>query len=136
MTVIVRYLAIKFGLSLGLVVALGLLEIGPRADAAYLSVSSPSTNWESLGMSDDEDSTAPLHKHELIVDLPTLYHQAPSGSTTTSPSSRTGSEYQSAGLALANEPDSAGLIIYFRNQPGLLVLSHFPTSILDPPRVI
>lgn len=125
----------QFVSALGVMAALAAFDLGPRAAAAYQSVAVPAP------ASDDLDASAPALPQDLapkgqkrVTHVDALYLPGGGGmsssSTTTSPDGPSG-----AGCLSPSDPPAGGLVVYYREPAGVLDLSAFVSSILDPPRV-
>jgi hypothetical protein len=135
----VRRFLLQALVSMGVLVALAILDLGPRATAAYLSMASKQAGAGlDTGMSAD-DGSASLPKIDSDR-APNLRVPTPQGdlvrgmSTVPSPSNPSGSPQIAADLAPTTPPTS-GLVAYFRDSPDFLPLSAFLDALLDPPRV-
>ena len=135
-TIDVRYPPAKFVLPLGALIALAIIDLGPRANAAYLPVSSPPTVRNDLGMADADDAPAQKVEYQPRVELGSLLHQLPGGSTTTTPPSQQGGDGPSASLTQVIDSPAPALVTYLREPSGSLDLFHFIAAILDPPRTV
>jgi hypothetical protein len=119
----------------GVLIALAIFDLGPRASAAYLTVADSSSLWDELpaDAADDSDRSP---DHNPRIEPGALPHQQPGGSTTSSPTSGPGGDNPNAGLPPLAETPSPGLVAYLREQSRSLDPSHFVASILDPPRTV
>lgn len=126
--------------SVGVLAALTVLDLGPRATAAYLSMASKQASAElDVGASADDDSDSleksdPERVYNLQL-LNTPAHLARGASMVPPPSNPSGSPLVVAALAPARPPTSS-LVVYFREPPNSLPFSAFVDSLLDPPRAV
>ena len=134
---LVRRSAIQFVSALGVLVALAIFDLGPRADAAYRSVAVTAPASDDLGMSSADDAPVPPREltpagQKRILPPDALYvpggGMAPPNSTTSTDAP------PGAGCLPQSEPPAGGLVVYFREPAGSLHLSAFIDSLLDPPR--
>jgi hypothetical protein len=121
--------------TVGVLTALAVLDLGPRASAAYLSMASkPSAGLGAEAAADVPDSPpepkAEPVRHERFG---LVTGHVPGGGATSSNSVSSGPTSPAADLP-PREPPAGGLTVYFRQSEVLLDLSAFVDSILDPPR--
>jgi len=125
--------------SVGVLTALAVLDLGPRASAGYLSMASTQAGAEfDVGASAETGSDSLLK-----VDPERVYHvQEPNpqgdlargASTVPSPSNPSLLLLVAADLSPA-KPLPSCVVVYFREPSDSLQLSAFIDSLLDPPRV-
>jgi hypothetical protein len=116
-------------------IAAAVLDLGPAARAAYITVSDLASSTGPGSGPIDDDTNPPIGPH-LDRDpgpapaghLPGGGGMAPSGGNS-SPSSS-----PAAGVLTGPELPADGLVVYFREAAASLKLSIFIDSILDPPR--
>ncbi len=125
--------------SMGVLTALAVLDLGPRATAAYLSLASRQAGAGFEGGMCEDDGSDSLPKNDREV----LYHHAcPNpeinlgGGIGTVPSQPTSSSHLVAADLVPVKPPTACLVIFLREPPGSLHLCAIIDSLIDPPRVV
>ena len=116
--------------AVGIVIAMAVLDFGPRANAAYLSIG---VRQESAGCS--TDATNPARESNLVKRPPVPSAQLQGSGGMSSPVSGPSSGSTAAVAYLPPVlPPVDGLVVYFREPDAALRLSAFIDSLLDPPR--
>ncbi len=133
-----RWVPFRTLVSLLVFTALGVLDLGPRAAAGFISTADQMTTSVSTTLATD----APTPVVPAVVDresdavLPNPGF-APNGGTTSSPSNSSSSVGSGVAAHVPCPPSSeCGLVVYFREPSARLRLSKFIDAILDPPRAI
>jgi hypothetical protein len=121
--------------ALGTLIALAIFDLGPRAAAAFQTMSAKPASV-GLSAADDFNSQPNPDSDRERDGLPTPGVQLQGGGGTMTPS---GSGPYSGSVPVAGdlsrtELPSDGLVVYYREPPASLDLSAFIDSILDPPR--
>lgn len=122
--------------SVGVLTALAVLDISPRASAAYVSTVSRSEGATVPASAPAEPPAAPEQAHRDPNRIPLLAYLPTDGGTTSN--STTGPSGPSSPVAQipSKEPPSGNLVVYFREPAERLELRDFVDSILDPPRPV
>lgn len=128
----VRRFALQLGITIAVVIATAVMDLGPRASAAYVSMADISAGC-GTGSSTDSGNYSP-DRPLLDREPPVAAHlQGGSGMSAPSSSSSSGSVPVAGDLARTELPVD-GLVVYFREPAAAIHLTAFIDSILDPPR--
>jgi hypothetical protein len=135
---LVRRSGIQFVSAVGVVIALAVFDLGPRAGAAFWPAAGTASaaGYGTLGPTTDADSLPPPGPDNDRTGLPVAADLVPGGGGLSAPSSSGPSSGTSpvAGDLPRTEPPAGGLVVYFREPAARFDLSAFIDSILDPPR--
>jgi hypothetical protein len=126
--------------SVGVLTALAVLDIGPRASAAYLSTASRSVGAgvaaSTTVPNDTTESPAdPAHAHREFNRTPLLAHLPTDGGTTSTSGSSSAPTAPAAALP-PKDPPADNLAVYFREPAERLELRDHVEFLLDPPRQV
>lgn len=131
-----RRFLIRALVAVGVLAAIAVLDLTPRAAAGYLTVAAPAAS-ASLGADDDPaDSHNPspvAHRLTPKFGLPVASPQQSGGMSSTSTGS-SGADGPTSGTVSQVEPPIDGMTVYYREPDISFDLSRFIDSILDPPR--
>jgi hypothetical protein len=129
----VRRVAVQFVAALGLMIASAIFNLGPCANAAYLTTADSMRSASSAASANTRDQSRDLqesHKRRpiMIEDL-----QSSGGCSSPSSGSASGSSPANGLLSPLDLPTSC-LVVYYREASIRLDFSWFIDSLLDPPR--
>jgi hypothetical protein len=133
--IVVRRVALQLVFVVGILLVAAILDVGPRATAAYRSMADVS----GAGLDVPTDQGTDLPSKRLLGQdqdgLPPigLHLQGGGGMSAPNSGSASGSAPVFAALTVTELPTS-GLVAYFREPPISIHLSAFIDSLLDPPR--
>ena len=121
---------------MGILAAVAVLDLTPRAAAGYLTVAAPAAST-TLGIDSgpcDSPSPSPVaHRLGQKFGLPAAAPQQSGGMSTTG-TGNTGGDSPISGVILHRELSAESRPVYYREPINSLALSRFIDSILDPPR--
>lgn len=132
----VRRFAHQLGIAIAVVIATAVMDLGPRASAAYISMADVTegggTCTSADHQTDEQRNLTP--DREPDGKIPVDAHlQGGSGMSAPSSSSSSGSVPVVGALTPIDLPPG-GLVVFFREPAASIHLSAFIDSILDPPR--
>lgn len=133
---VVRRLALQFGTAIAVMIAAAVMDLGPRASAAYVSMADVSVGCGAIASSDCTPSTPPnLNSDRERDGLPALagYLQGNGGMSSSGSSSSSNTPPVVGNLSRTELPTD-GLVVYFREPAASIHLTAFIDSLLDPPR--
>jgi hypothetical protein len=118
--------------SVAVLTALAVVDLGPRASAAYLS-----TVDRSVGATTAPDTppTAPPQAHRNH-DGQHAFGNQPTGAGTTGSSGGSSGPSSPAADIPPKEPPTSNLVVYFREPALRFELTKYVDSLLDPPRQV
>jgi hypothetical protein len=120
--------------SVAVLTALAVLDLGPRASAAYLSAADRSAGSCSLP---DAPPTAPADSPNARQrDGQHAFANQPAGTGTTNTTGGSSGPNAPAAELPPKEPPAGQLVVYLREPAVHLELSKYVDSILDPPRPV
>lgn len=127
----VRRIVLQFVSAVGVLLIAAVLDFGPTASAAYISVAGDTASAGSVPTDDTPQN--PTDPNFDRTPIPVGHLQggggmAPSGSGPSSGSA------PAVGILPRTELPADGLVVYFREPAALFDLTAFIDSILDPPR--